>query len=109
MNDALKYVLDAIGKAKGENTRVYKVNELNPLIEYVVVTSATNSTQLQALADYVRESLIEHKLGYRHIEGNDSSKWLLVDSDDIVIHIFEENERDVYSLDKLYANCERVI
>ena len=109
MTDGLKDVLEAIDKAKGSDTVVYKVNELNPLIDYVVITSASNTRQLQALADYVKESLIEHHHGYRHLEGNDTSRWLLVDSDAIVIHIFEENEREAYALEKLYANCERVI
>ena len=53
--------------------------------------------------------MIIHDLGYSHIEGNDSSKWILVDSSDIVVHIFEENERDIYALEKLYMNCERVV
>lgn len=109
MNEALKDVIEAIEKAKGMDTVVYKVGEQNPLIDYVVITSAGNTRQLQALADYVKESLIEHQHGYRHIEGNDTSKWLLVDSDAIVVHVFEENERDVYALDKLYVNCERVM
>ena len=109
MNNALKDVLEAIDKAKGSDTVVYRFHELNPLIDYVVITSATNTRQLHSLADYVKESLLEHGHGYRHIEGNDTSKWLLVDSDDIVIHIFEESEREVYGLEKLYANCERVM
>lgn len=109
MSDALKHVLEAIDKAKGSDTIVYRVKDYNPFVEYVVITTATNTRQLQALADYIRESMLLNGDGYRHIEGNDTSKWLLVDSDDIVVHVFEENEREVYALEKLYANCERVM
>ena len=109
MDNALKDVLEAIDKAKGFNTIGYDVKDHNPFIQYVIITSATNTRQIHALADYVRQCMIQKNLGYRHIEGNESSKWVLVDSDDIVVHIFDENERDVYSLEKLYVNCERVI
>lgn len=109
MNEACTYILEAIDKAKGMNTTIYHVRDTHPFLDYVIITSATNARQLSALADYVKEALQEHHLGYRHIEGNDSSKWLLVDSDWIVVHIFEENEREVYALDKLYAHCERVL
>lgn len=108
MSEALKDVLKAIDKAKGCDTIVYRVREHNPFVEYVVITTATNVRQLQAIAGYVRDELLQKNYGFRHIEGDDTSKWLLVDSDDIVVHIFEENERDVYALEKLYANCERV-
>lgn len=108
MNEALKDVLEAIDKAKGSDTIVYRIKDHNPFCEYAVITTASNIRQLQAIAGYLRDSLIQNNHGFRHIEGNDTSKWLLVDSDDIVIHIFEENEREVYALEKLYANCERV-
>ena len=109
MSDALKDVLKAIDKAKGSDTIVYSLKDHNPFVEYAVITTATNVRQLQAIAGYVRDELLQNNHGFRHIEGNDSSKWLLVDSDDIVVHIFEENERNVYALEKLYMNCERVV
>lgn len=108
MNQALEDILKAIDKAKGMDTVIYKVKEMNPFLDYVVITSATNMRQVNALADYVKETLVKNNHGYRHIEGNESSKWILVDSDLIVVHIFEENEREVYDLEKIYANCERI-
>ena len=107
--DRISIVLDAIDKAKGIDTIVYNVANHNPFVEYVFITSASNSRQIQALAQYVREAMIRHDLGFSHIEGNDSSKWILVDSSDSIVHIFDENERNVYALEKLYMNCERVV
>ncbi|MGN1344795.1 MAG: ribosome silencing factor [Traorella sp.] len=109
MNKSLMDILDAIDKAKGFNTVVFDVKDHNPFIEYVVITSASNSRQLMAISDYVKECMLINHYGYRHIEGNDTSKWILVDSDDIVVHVFDENERSVYALEKLYINCERVM
>ncbi len=108
MSKALEDVLKAIDKAKGMDTVIYRIKDHNPFVEYAVITTASNVRQLQAIAGYVRDVLLQNNYGFRHIEGDDTSKWLLVDSDDIVIHIFEENERDVYGLEKIYANCERV-
>ena len=107
--ERVKQLIEAIDKAKGMDIVVFDVSSHNPFVKYVVICSASNARQIHALAQYVRESMIVHDLGFSHIEGNDTSKWILVDSDDIVVHIFEENERDVYSLEKLYMNCERVV
>lgn len=109
MDEALKDVLEAIDKAKGYDTVVFHVSEQHPFLDYIVITSASNSRQIQALADYVKKALIEKNHGYRHLEGNDTSKWILVDSDQIVVHVFDEHEREVYALEKLYAACERIV
>lgn len=108
MDETLSSILKSIEKAKGENTQVFKFASRNPFIDYVVITSASNMRQVNALAHYVREGLLEQGLGYSHIEGNETSKWVLVDGGNTIVHIFEENEREVYDLEKLYSQCEKV-
>ncbi len=108
MNETLQSVLKSIDKAKGYDTLVYKFNTLNPFIDYVVITTASNLRQVNALAEYIREDLLANELTLKHIEGTKESKWVLVDADTVIVHIFEENERQVYALEKLYAGCETV-
>lgn len=104
----IEILLKAIDKAKGMNTVVFDFRTHSPFVDTVIITSASNSKQLNAIADYVREAMLTHDLGFSHIEGNESSKWLLVDGKQIVVHIFEEHEREVYALEKLYSGIERV-
>ena len=104
----LQLILNAINKAKGMNTVVFDFRSRSPFVDYVVITSATNTRQIKALAEYVKEAVVDNHLGYSHIEGDETSKWLLVDSERYIVHIFEENERDVYALEKLYSGIERV-
>lgn len=108
MNQSLVTILKSIDKAKGYNTIVYDFNKFNPFIDYVVITTASNLRQINALAEYIREDLLNEQLPLKHIEGNKESKWVLVDADSVVVHIFEENERAVYALEKLYAGCDVV-
>lgn len=104
----LQLILKAIDKAKGMDTIVYDFRKSSFFVDYVILTSASNSRQLNAIADYVREAMLMNQMPYSHIEGNDSSKWLLVDGKNIIVHIFEEHEREIYGLEKLYSGMERV-
>lgn len=108
MDQTLSNILKSIEKAKGENIQVYKFSTRNPFIDYVVITSASNMRQVNAIAEYVREGLLASGLSFSHIEGNETSKWILVDGGNTIVHIFEETEREVYDLEKLYSQCEKV-
>ena len=74
MNQTLETILKSIDKAKGYNTIVYDFNKFNPFIDYVVITTASNLRQVNALADYIREDLLKEQLPLKHIEGNKESK-----------------------------------
>ena len=108
VNKTVETALMAIDKVKGEDTIVFEFSEKNPFIDYVIITSASNMRQVNAIAEHIKESLNEANLEIRHIEGNKDSKWILVDADTVIIHVFEENERQVYALEKLYASCKVV-
>ncbi len=108
MDQSLEVVLKGIDKAKGMDTIVFNFNQLNPSIDYVVITSASNLRQVTAISDYIVEGLRENNLPLKHVEGGRDSKWILVDADHVIVHVFEESERHVYALEKLYACCEVV-
>lgn len=108
VNKIVETALSAIDKVKGIDTIVFEFNKKNPFIDYVIITSASNMRQVNAIAEHIKDSLNEADLPLRHIEGNKDSKWILVDADTVIIHVFEESERQVYALEKLYASCEVV-
>ena len=98
MKEKLEIICKAIDEKKGEDICIYAFSQLNPAIDEVVIASGANLRQTYAIADNVRDRLAEH------MEGNRDSRWILLDAGDIIVHIFEQKERGVYHLEKLYAD-----
>ena len=104
MKEKLEIILKAIGEKKGEDILVFAFSSLNPAVDEVVIASASNQRQVFALADNVKDRLAEHGMRVDHVEGGRASRWILIDASDIIVHIFEHQERNVYGLEKLYAD-----
>lgn len=108
MNELLDIVKKAIGEKKGEHVLKYDFCELNPFIDHVIICSASNVRQVHAIADNVKDRVREHGYSIRSIEGGSESRWVLVDLDSIIVHVFVQEEREHFQLEKLYADlpCE---
>lgn len=91
----------------GENTVVYNISGKTPLVSYTILTSAGSSKRMNGLAARAKESLIENGFSINHVEGKRESEWLLVDANNVVVHIFSRNERDRIDLDSLYKGCPK--
>ena len=104
MKEQLEIIVKAISEKKGEDILVYAYSALNPAVDEVVIASASNQRQTFALADNVKDRLEEHGMRVDHVEGGRQSRWILLDASDIIVHIFEHQERSVYGLEKLYAD-----
>ncbi len=105
MIDVLDVVLKAISERKGENIVVYDVRTLTPYLDTMVVASSSNLRQNNAIAANIRDRLKE--AGYEgeiREEGTKESKWLLIDLKDLIVHLFVNEERSVYGLDRLYED-----
>lgn len=104
MEELLQIVQKAIDEKKGENPLLYEFSELNPFIDYVVICSAPSVRQTHAIADNIKDRVREHGYDIRAMEGSSESRWVLVDLNSIVVHVFVDEERDHFKLEKLYAD-----
>lgn len=107
MENKLEIALEAIRNTKGENTIIYDFTSLNPFVDKVVITSASNMRQVYALASNIREKCREHGFEVK-MEGNQDSRWVLVNLEEVIVHVFLDEERDVYRLERLYGDLPKV-
>lgn len=91
----------AIEDKKAENVCVYNVKNKNPLCDYVIVCTALNGKNMYAIANSIEETLEENKIQINHVEGRESNDWVLVDCDDVIVHIMSESYREHVKLDDL--------
>lgn len=108
MNELLEIVKKAIDEKKGERVLRYAFSSLNPFIDDVIICSASNIRQVHAIADNIKDRVREHGYSVRGIEGGAQSRWMLVDLNTMIVHVFVDEEREHFQLEKLYADlpCE---
>ena len=100
--------IDALQDKKEEDIQIMYISEVSPLADYFIIANGTNRNQVQALADNVEELL--GRLGYdrRPVEGYDSANWILLDYKDVIIHIFDRENRSFYDLERIWRDGKQV-
>ena len=92
----------------GENLVALDVTEPFALAEVFLIISATNERQAQAISDSVEDELLQHKVKTRFREGRQTGRWVLLDFGDLIVHVMHEQEREFYSLERLWSDCHVV-
>ena len=98
----------ALDSKKGGEIKVLKTEALTTLADYFVICTATSSTQVKAMSDACEEAMEKHGEQVHHIEGHRGGTWLLLDFSSVVVHIFTDESRKFYDLERLWGDAEEV-
>lgn len=106
INDKIKTILNACDDKKGYNFTVINLSKVSTVCDYFIICSGNSDRQTQAIADEIE--LKSEKSGYKiyHKEGMDTGRWILLDMDDIFVHVFHRDERYIYDLETLWSEGE---
>ena len=91
----------AIDDKKGQDIKVIDIHNVSVIADYFVIASGTNSNQVQAIVDNVEEQLGRAGFEAKQIEGNRNSSWILMDYGDVIVHVFDEENRLFYDLERI--------
>ncbi|MEX0703317.1 MAG: ribosome silencing factor [Planctomycetales bacterium] len=93
---------------RGRDTVVLDLTAITPIVDYFVISTGTSGRQMLAIADEADQALKAR--GQKRIgrEGLEGGSWILLDYGDVVLHIFSEDSRAAYDLERLWADAERV-
>lgn len=99
-----KLACDALLEKKAEDVKIINIEEVSVVADYFIIASGTNRNQVQAMADNVEEQL--HKAGYpaKQTEGYRSANWILIDFGDVIVHIFDTENRLFYDLERIWRD-----
>ena len=96
----------ALSDKKGLDIRVIRINDISVLADYMVIATGTSSTQVKAMSDNVEYELDKAGISVSHIEGYRSNSWILMDYIDVIVHVFMEEARNFYDLERLWKDGE---
>ena len=98
----------ALDSKKGEDIKVLKTEELTTLADYFVLCTASSSTQVKAMSDACEEAMEKNGEQAHHIEGHRGGTWLLMDFSSVVVHVFTDEARKFYDLERLWADAQEI-
>lgn len=100
----VKIAVHALEEKKGEDIKIIDINGVSVIADYFVLASASNISQLHALVDNVEEQLFKAGFECRQKEGNLTSTWMLMDYNDIIVHVFSQEDRLFYDLERIWRD-----
>lgn len=98
----------AISSKKGLNIKLIEIGDISSLADYMVIATGTSSTHVKAIADEVEYQLDEAGFSVSHIEGYRSNSWILLDYVDVIVHIFSDEAREFYDLERLWQDGKEI-
>lgn len=108
MNDTLKIIVNALEDKKAEDIQLIDISEISTIADYFVITDGANRSQIQALSDNVEEKLAAGGIRPKNIEGYNTANWILLDYNDILVHIFDKENRGFYDLERMWRDGRTV-
>ena len=109
--DTRERVREAVSAAddrKAVDLKVLQLEKITDFTDYFLICSGTSERQVQAIADAVEERLRGNKVRPLHIEGYNRGQWVLLDYGDLVVHVFQEEPRRHYALERLWGDAPDV-
>lgn len=100
----IEVILKACDDKKAYNFVVLDVSKISSITDYFVICSANNEKQTVAIADEIIKKSHEENLKVYHKEGFDTGRWVLLEVDNIIVHIFHKEEREIYDLETLWTD-----
>jgi ribosome-associated protein len=93
---------------KAADIVVLNVQPLSSIADHFLICHGSSDRQVQALADAIEDQLVKHGEKPLAIEGYQGASWILIDCNDLIVHIFDEDTRHFYDLEQLWRRAERV-
>ena len=103
-----KLAIEALEDKKAEDIRIIDISEVSVLADYFIIAGGTNRSQIQALCDNVLEKLGRAGYPEKQTEGYDTANWILMDFGDVIVHIFDKENRLLYDLERIWRDGKQI-
>lgn len=106
--EMVRLAYQALEEKKGEDIQVIEIGDISIIADYFIIANGTNSPQVDALVDSVKDMLGRKGYEPKRIEGVRSASWILMDYGDVVVHVFSKEDRLFYNLERIWRDGKTV-
>lgn len=106
--ETVKCAINALDKKMARDIELLRIEEVTSLADYFIVCTGTSNTHVNTLKEEIEFQLEQNGVRRHHVEGHGNEAWVLLDYLSVVIHIFTDEARKFYQLDRVWADAERV-
>lgn len=99
-----RLAIEALEEKKAEDIKIIDISELSVIADYFIIAGGTNRSQIQALSDNVEEKLGRTGHIKKQVEGYDTANWILMDFGDVIVHVFDKENRLLYDLERIWRD-----
>lgn len=103
-----KLALHAMEEKKAEDIKIIDIHEVSTIADYFLIASGNNRSHIQTICDEVEETLGRAGYPKKQSEGYDTANWILMDYGDIIVHIFDKQNRLFYDLERIWRDGKEV-
>ena len=107
--EMVKAAIEAMKDKKAEDIRVIDISNVSVIADYFIIANGNNPNQVQAIVDNVEEQLYKAGFADPKVEGYNSASWILLDYEDVIIHVFSKEDRLFYNLERIWRGSARHI
>ena len=107
-SEIAKLAITALEDKKAEDIKVIDISGVSVIADYFIIATGTNRSQIQTLSDHVEEILGKVDIPLRQVEGYDNANWVLLDFHDVIIHIFDRENRLFYDLERIWRDGKTI-
>ena len=100
----LRLITNSLDDDKAENILMISLDGKSAMADYMVVASGVSSRQITAMAQHLEFKLKQKKVDVLGMEGLRQADWILIDANDVIVHIFRPEVREFYGLERMWAN-----
>ncbi|WP_418790717.1 ribosome silencing factor [Phosphitispora sp. TUW77] len=98
----------AVKDKKAKDIVLLDIEEISVVCDYFLICTGLSSTQVKAIAENIEQKLKEQGITKLRMEGYKDAHWVLIDFGAVVVHIFQENDREFYNLERLWGDAKAV-
>ena len=103
-----KLAIAALEEKKAEDIRVIDISEVSVIADYFIIAKESKKTEIQALCDNVQEKLGRAGYPEKQVEGYGTANWILIDFVDVIVHIFDRENRLLYDLERIWRDGKQI-
>lgn len=106
LKEKIEVIKNAAEEKLATDIDVLDIRERHGICDYFIIMSGTSPRQVETIADYIEEQMDKHDEELLHVEGKNTNRWIILDYNDVIVHVFHKDEREYYNLERLWTDSQ---